>query len=177
MDRDRIMNPHIHRPAHAIFSQDRRYRYKLTRSLSHPMYEGERPALFIMLNPSTADENLNDPTIRRCLGFAMEWKCTDLWVVNLFAYRATNPRELNVVEDPVGPENHLHIMHAMHDCARRSTIVAAWGAHPMAREAGKKLMEQFGGVIGCLGRTASGAPRHPLYVRANTQLEPYAYSR
>lgn len=160
----------------AFLSQDRRYRYLLRRNLSHPMYEGERPCLFIMLNPSTADEKLDDPTIRRCTGFALGWKCTDLWVVNLFAFRATNPKDLMTAEDPVGPENDGAIAQAVHFCQKRGMIVAAWGAHRLAYQRGKELSGKYH-PLACLGRTASGAPRHPLYVRSDQQLEILHYGR
>src|SRR5437588_2477108 len=85
----------------AVFSPDGRYRYLLTRRLGR----SRRVATFIMLNPSTADAINNDPTIRKCVGFARRWGCGLLQVVNLFALRATEPRVLRAAADPVGPEN------------------------------------------------------------------------
>jgi hypothetical protein len=99
------------------------YRYLLGRRVG----EGDRTALFMMLNPSTADATEDDPTIRRCTGFARREGCGVLEVVNLFAYRATDPAELRTAPDPVGPANDHHIKAAL---GRVALVVVAWGALP-----------------------------------------------
>ncbi len=97
--------------AYAYLSEDRRYRYSLTRLIADPQYgclgEDERggTVTFVGLNPSTADETTDDPTIRRCIRFAREWGFDRLKMVNLFAYRATDPRDLWAADAPIGPEN------------------------------------------------------------------------
>jgi hypothetical protein len=146
-----------------IFSPCRQYRYTLWRTWN--MY---RPGYLqvIGLNPSTADETQDDPTIRRCISFAQLWGYGALCVTNLFAYRATNPRALYEVSDPVGHDNDRYIANIACDA---SLILAAWGTHGAYQGrwqhvagivAGPKLM--------CLGTTKHGFPRHPLYV-AQTQ--------
>jgi hypothetical protein len=134
---------------------------------------------FIMLNPSTADAEQDDATIRRCIGFARRHNCSELIVVNLFAYRATNPRELYKAHDPVGPDNMEHVLRALEDTYKSEDpgyVVCAWGAHG-------KLMDQDETVLGwiegedfpayCLAINKDGTPKHPLYMPADAQLIPY----
>lgn len=152
----------------AVISPDGLYRYRLDRRW------GPGPAVtWVMLNPSTADGEQDDPTIRRCLGFTREWGFDAMAVVNLFAYRATKPAELWPLHSrAVGPDNLRYISEAAHN----SLVVAAWGAdkHPQTLErAALVLWAHSWQGIQCLGHTRAGAPRHPLYVPANTLLEPY----
>lgn len=154
----------------AVIDETGTYRYRLDRTWLTAM----SPRLvFIMLNPSTADASIDDPTIRRCIGFAKREHCGGLVVVNLFALRATNPGELQASVDRVGPENYHHISEASYS----GRIVLAWGAHPLAAEQGRKvtwaLNMQPGRTLWCLGTTKVGAPRHPLYVKADQPLVPY----
>lgn len=151
----------------AILSPCGTYRYVLTRHIPCVL-RWVKPCLFVMLNPSIADASVNDPTIRRCIGFAKEWQCTSLTVVNLFAFRATSPADLVLAPDPYGPDNNLHVCEQM-EKHRLGLIVAAWGNHRLAENASTKSFFRLEPVK-CLGTTQSGAPRHPLYVRANTQL-------
>jgi hypothetical protein len=154
--------------AAAVFSPSRAYRYQLSRTW------GTASSLtWIMLNPSTADALTDDPTIRRCTGFAKAWGYGGLTVVNLFALRATDPRELTVHARPVGNDNDWFIRDAVHHFA---LPVAAWGAHPMARARGAEvaaMLDAAGIRLTCLGTTKAGHPRHPLYVRADAPLIPY----
>jgi hypothetical protein len=128
-----------------------------------------------MLNPSIADASLDDPTIRRCIGFAKSWQCTSLTVVNLFALRATDPKELGKAMDQgvdyVGPENHKHVSEQL-AAHSHGVIVAAWGANPMAAMAGSHQAFVDAGAQ-CLGMTKDGSPKHPLYVRADQPLVPW----
>lgn len=142
------------------------YRYTLERSWS----SGPRVA-FVGLNPSTADAEVDDPTIRRCVGFARRWGFSGLLMVNLFAYRATDPDELLKLDrnTAIGPENDDVLRH-VHVDARLT--VSAWGAHPAAvvrAQEVEPLLRKFG----VLGVTKSGAPRHPLYMRKTCEpLDP-----
>lgn len=151
----------------AEFSPCGIYRYTLTRKTNCPL-RWVKPALFIMLNPSTADAIKNDPTIRRCISFAERHGCTDLTVVNLFALRATDPRELTKCEDPIGPLNDQRIAE-MIDKHKMGLIVAAWGAHPFAKGRAKDLLKKYGTFL-CLGKTKDGSPKHPLYVKNDSEL-------
>jgi hypothetical protein len=157
--------------ATATFSPCRRYRYALTRT-----WADAPGAVFVTLNPSTADALADDPTIRRCIGFARAWGCGGLTVVNLFGLRATDPAQLTRVHDPVGPDNDVVIRDVVTraaDFPAQRPVVAAWGAHPAAgkraREVGGMLARQGVEVL-CLGVTAAGHPRHPLYVRGAQRL-------
>lgn len=150
------------------------YRYRLTRANPRP-WAGEKGAgvvLFIMLNPSTANEQRDDPTIRRCMGFAWDWGYLVMKVVNLFAMRATDPRKLRTAtRDPIG---HLNPGVLRSEAAGANTIVAAWGAggsYLGQDEKVKKLLGDY--TLCCLGKTAKGHPRHPLFVRRGKMLEAF----
>jgi hypothetical protein len=152
----------------AIFDTSNSYRYSLWRTWSacHPRI------VFILLNPSTADEERNDPTIRRCIGFAQTWKFGSVEVVNLFAYRATDARMLLKIDDPVGEENNYFLMRAVERC---STVVVGWGARGTLLGRDRQVMSLLAGRkdVYCLGVTKDGQPRHPLYVRGNSVLIPF----
>ena len=157
----------------AWFSDDRRYRYLLTRWWS----DAPEAMTWIMLNPSTADASADDPTIRRCIRFARREGCGSIRVVNLFALRATHPRELSLPgRDPVGPDNDRIL--AEH--AQAHLVVAAWGAggalNGRAREVGSRLTTA-GVRLMCFGVTRDGHPRHPLYVRSDAPLVPWEPQR
>lgn len=150
----------------ALLSPCGRYRYWLTREWG----DGDR-VCWVMLNPSTADASQDDPTIRRCIGFSKAWGYGSLIVVNLWAARATDPKELLTLGDPVGPDNSA----AMHFAIGGSSLaVVAWGtfAARMAARGHMRLWPEASAVeshvpVVCLGRTKDGHPRHPLYVRGD----------
>lgn len=145
------------------------YRYLLTRKIGPWPGPGRIiPALFIMLNPSTADAVQDDPTIRRCISFAEREWCTDLTVVNLFALRATNPKDLVGHPNPVGPLNDQRIAE-MIEKHKNGIIIAAWGSHSFAEERAKQVIDKFGPFM-CLGKTKNGSPRHPLYLKSIAPL-------
>lgn len=150
----------------AVLSDDGRYRYRLTRRWGL----GERMA-WIMLNPSTADADVDDPTIRRCMSFARREGYEGIEVINLYAYRATDPRELTRCADPEGALNPAHWDEVLYDHAI-GMVVAAWGAWRPKVPALALSQWHTGGWF-CLGTTANGEPRHPLYVRGDTELEPW----
>ncbi|MFV0446341.1 MAG: DUF1643 domain-containing protein [Planctomycetaceae bacterium] len=155
----------------ATFSRWRFYRYTLTRIWGY----NSRFVTFIGLNPSTADERDDDPTIRRFINFANAWGYDGLKVVNLFALRATDPRELrrtlNLGGNIVGEDNDGAIVGECQDC---DCVVACWGAHgticDRASDVHQLLMDR-GVQMWCFGRTKEGQPKHPLYLPANTALQ------
>lgn len=148
----------------AVISDCGRYRYRLLRS-----WEAAKPrVLFIMLNPSTADTNIDDPTIRSCIRLARSWDYGGIEVVNLFAWRATDPNELGSASNPIGPDNDASIEDA---AAHSDFTICAWGAHRMAGPRAQevlKIIRRRHGLAHCLGVTKSGAPRHPLYIKTGT---------
>ena len=124
--------------------------------------------LWVMLNPSTADAENDDPTIRRVLGFSARFGLGKATVANLFAYRTTNPRELLLAKDPVGPDNDGHIQRMAADA---DLIILAWGSHQAAEKRAPQVRDMLAGYpLHCLGKTQSGAPRHPLYLPSDAPL-------
>lgn len=162
----------------AIISSCGRYRYVLTRSIPQPIRWNKR-CLFVMLNPSTADATQDDPTIRRCLGFAKREGCTSLSVVNLFAYRATHPDELLALDprECVGPDNDLHIRQQIAWAMTTGIIVAAWGSHKAAKVRSKEVGQMLGESAVALKINGDGQPAHPLYLAASTPLVPFPWWR
>lgn len=148
------------------------YRYLLWREVA-PI-GGEGTLLFVMLNPSTADEHVDDPTIRRCIRFAVDLGYRRLEVVNLYGLRATDPDALRTHGNPVGSGND----HAIEEAAKRAKhVIVAWGdsepaVYPRRSDDVLPLLLEHGPAY-CLGRTASGAPRHPLYVAKAARLDLY----
>jgi hypothetical protein len=157
--------------ATATISPCGRYRYDLTRMW------GEGPvALWVMLNPSIADAERDDHTIRRCIFYSKREGMGGLVVVNLFAWRATKPSELLTADDPVGPENTATINRWLTD-ERVGLRIVAWGANRLAEQLGRPLWRAASGSpdnVLCLGRTTSGAPRHPARLPNDQPLEVYA---
>lgn len=158
--------------APAILSDDERHRFWLRRSvrtLDAPA--GESLVVFVMLNPSTADAQVDDPTIRRCKGFAARWGFSDLGVVNLWSLRATNPAELERwdwrADYAARARNQLIIDLA---CERAGLVIGAWGATVERVDVPWPLLQAPDGFY-CLGTTKSGQPRHPLYVAGATERE------
>lgn len=150
----------------ATISDCEMYRYSLSR-----LWGDGGMMLFVMLNPSTADASTDDPTIRRCTGFAKREKMGSLCVVNLFAFRSKDPETLAKAVDPTGPHNWRHVIAGMDDA---ETIVCAWGAHPIGKLNAYTLNQLAGAKrMVCLGKTKDGHPRHPLYLPSNQQFEAY----
>lgn len=155
----------------ATISPCGKYRYKLWR-----IWDDLRPIMvFCMLNPSTADASTDDPTIRRCLGFAKREHHGGIIVINVFALRATNPKELLTTEDPCGPENTIYLQNARSRLL--STLVVAWGK-PVG---GVRLLPQYNLAkiilldqkAKCLGMNKDGSPKHPLYLKNDQPLLPW----
>ena len=153
----------------ATMSKCGRYRYELSRFWSHA-----EPLLWIMLNPSTANDVDDDPTIRRCIRFAQREGAGGIIVCNLFALRSTDPAALAKDEDPVGPDNDSSILHG---ASRAEKIVCAWGVHGTLGNRNlevMRLLDKDGHKPFCLGFTKERHPRHPLYVKRNAALLPFS---
>jgi hypothetical protein len=142
----------------AIFSDCREYRYTLIRE-----WDNGQTVTFIGLNPSTADEASDDPTIRRCIGFAKSWGYGRLQVVNLFGFRATHPKDLLAADDPVGVDNDEYLFSL---AQQSSLVVAAWGVRGTYRSRHRQVIQQLPGLH-YLKLTCSGQPQHPLYLPKN----------
>lgn len=143
----------------AEFSTCGTYRYALRRTWLTTAAQ----VLFIGLNPSTADEKSDDPTIRRCLGYARSWGYGSLTVANLFAYRATDPADLRAASDPIGPLNDQWIVDL---ASKADLVVAAWGNHGRFAQRWKDIVVKLDEIY-CLDLTKQGQPRHPLYAKKN----------
>ena len=143
----------------ARFSRCGQYRYALTREWD----PAGSTCAFIGLNPSTADAYRDDPTIRRCIGFAKNWGHGKLLVVNLFAFRATYPADLKAAADPVGPRNNYWLRRLLKDC---DIAIAAWGNDGGLGDRDHYL-RKLGIELHSLGVTKEHQPRHPLYARGN----------
>ena len=149
----------------AVFDKSRRYRYSLSR-----LWDGTRPkATFVMLNPSKADAEINDPTISRCISFAARIGCGALEVVNLFAFRTAYPEQLRACRRPVGELNDHYI-----DAAVRSSslVVVAWGNWGYLHGRDEEVLQRISAhqQLHCFGLTLKGRPRHPLFLPSHSEL-------
>jgi len=148
----------------AVLSDDRTYRYRLTRT-----WDTEKPTVaLIMLNPSTADETADDPTIRRCLDYAKRWGYGTLVVGNLFALRATDPSELTDHDAPIGPENDSHLQEI---CDEAEKVVVAWGTNGTVEGREREVAVLLDADLYALNTTKDGHPNHPLYQPKDAELE------
>lgn len=152
----------------AVLSDDLQYRYRLDRRWS----EGKR-ATFVMLNPSTADASEDDPTLRRCMGFAQTWGYSAVRIVNLYAYRATKPADLWRADDPVGPENEAYLRTAGEGS---DLLIAAWGANARPQRVDDVINLPGFERIHYLRLTQSGQPGHPLYLPKDLTPTPWVRS-
>jgi len=144
----------------AVFSEDRIYRYTLWRKVG----ESDRAVSFVCLNPSTATETTNDPTVRRCIRYARDWGFGHLYMLNLFGYRSTDPLGMKKIEDPIGPENDYWIHKISHEA---DLTIAAWGVHGDYLGRDMEVIPLLKDPH-CLAKTKDGRhPRHPLYLKAS----------
>ncbi len=156
-------------PSTAVYSDCECYRYSLTRIWD----VAGRKALFVMLNPSTATEVQNDPTVERCERRARALGFGAFQVTNIFAWRDTDPRKMRAAIDPVGPENDAAILAGVNWADQ---IVAAWGTHGAHLDRGpavEQLLRGTGRPLFHLGLTKNGHPKHPLYIAYTQQPEPW----
>lgn len=140
------------------------YRYQLWR-----IWDENKPLiLFIMLNPSTADHTVDDPTIRRVIGFAKSWDYGGVFVVNLYAYRCTKPKDLRQTDDPMGKDNIQHIENVLGLVDR---VIYAWGNNKKEPDWLRDLVES----PYCIDVSKKGIPKHPLFLKK--ELQPQVYQR
>ncbi|RBW54803.1 DUF1643 domain-containing protein [Ruegeria sp. A3M17] len=154
-------------PSTAIYSDCEKYRYSLTRIWD----PAGRKALFVMLNPSTATEVQNDPTVERCERRARTLGFGAFQVTNIFAWRDTDPRKMRAAADPVGPENDTTILDGVQWADQ---VIAAWGTHGAHLDRGpavETLLRGTGQTLFHLGLTKGGHPKHPLYIAYTQQPE------
>ncbi len=168
----------------AYLSDDGIYRTWLMRPTGH---RGSGHCTFVMLNPSTADHRLDDPTIRRCRGFACILQCNSFGVINLFSMRAPKPSQLwsDVARDPVGPDNFdaWSLIQKSYNQDDGDRIIVAWGALPggapswfrvLWRDQITSLCQHFKfSDLECLAVTKNGQPRHPLYLSNSCRPTPW----
>ena len=148
----------------AVFSDCRKYRYALWRIWNEHM----PITMIIGLNPSTADQTRNDPTITRCINFASSWGYGGVCVTNLFGFRATAPTELKAHHDPIGKENDAWV----HEIAKGAAItVAAWGIHGKFLNRSLEILPSLD-QLHCIKMNKSGEPAHPLYLKAELKPVP-----
>jgi len=153
-----------------VFSPDRRYRYTLVHRWDE-LFDPGRGIAWIGLNPSTADEHRLDPTLRRIRAYSAAWGYAYFVMLNLFAWRATDPARMKAAGDPVGPDNDRWIMRWS---SRVDRVMLAWGEHGAHLGRDRAVLDLLGGDnIFCLGRNASGQPKHPLYVAGAATAVPY----
>lgn len=149
------------------------YRYELVREWD----ETKPKALFIMLNPSTADADKDDPTIRRCIGFAKNWDLGGIVVINLFAYRSSHPRDLLTASDPIGKYNLIHFQKYNYN-----VVVCAWGNGKLVEKLGKIYGGKYKPLTGfndlCyLELCNDGTPRHPLHLKGDLKPKKFKVVR
>jgi hypothetical protein len=156
----------------ASFSEDHRYRYLLTRQWNQCL-----PMLpWLMLNPSTADSQKDDPTIRRCMDFSVAWNYGGIVVLNLFAFRSSHPAKLIAVADPVAHSRGVNDLTIIETVAKHGQVVCAWGSHSgkvraLIAPRVKLILESLAYArmgkpdwpMFCVGTNADGQPQHPLW--------------
>jgi len=164
------MNLHMESTMGAIFSDDRTHRYDLWRVWER----GSREIVFIGLNPSTADESKNDPTIRKCCNFAKLWRYNKMHMLNIFAHRATMPLNMKIAEDPIGPANNEYILRVVEQSQKRrgNMVVLCWGSNGEFMGRGREVYELVNGlcVPKCINICSNGEPGHPLYLPYETNV-------
>jgi hypothetical protein len=150
------------------FSEDRVHRYTLWRE----WMGGQGYAMIVGLNPSTADETLDDRTIRRCINFAKGWGYGALCMTNLFAYRTRYPKVLKAASDPIGPDNDRWLVEMAREAG---VIVAAWGTHGCYLKRDQAVRGLLP-ALHVLRFTRDGFPEHPLYLPGNLTPVPWVAS-
>ena len=152
----------------AILSDCKKYRYSLSR-----IWDESKPLIgFIGLNPSTADHIDDDRTISRCIDFAKFWGAGGFYMMNLFAYRATDPSNMMEAEEPIGTENNNHLLNLSNQVNK---IVVCWGNGGIYKNRSQQVLDLLKGKnLYCFLINKSGQPKHPLYSKSSSQLIPYS---
>lgn len=162
----------------AVMDEAEVYRYRLARTWD---IENKKTTVFVMLNPSTADQDVDDPTIRRCVGFAKSNGSGKVEIVNLFAYRATKPEHLALADDPVGNQND-YVIRQLFESDFTGPVIVGWGGsrHKVKRvNSGHRvgavmdLAKETNRPLYCFGETKNGDPRHPLYLPKDAEMHPF----
>ncbi|MEL7351529.1 MAG: DUF1643 domain-containing protein [Cyanobacteria bacterium P01_A01_bin.116] len=153
----------------AIFDATGHYRYRLDRRWAQ---KGPTVA-FVMLNPSRADATCDDPTLRACIQFAQRWDYAALSVVNLFGYRTPHPKVLKTADDPIGAENDDYVLKAIAQADKCVLAWGNWGSWLGRDRAMLSLLTPHHSKLTCLALNQSGQPRHPLYIKRETPLQPF----
>lgn len=155
----------LEQPSGAVFSKDRCYRYALWRTWNTTLPR----VMFVGLNPSTADEQSDDPTIRRCIGFARHWGFGGVIVSNLFAFRATYPSDLKLEPQPIGCDNDRWLQHTAN---RSALIIACWGTHGQRLQRDQQVRLMLPELC-VLAMNKGGTPSHPLYLKKCLKPRPW----
>lgn len=180
LDTDNLFRKLNNDPRLCRFSPCGNYRYMLWRKWwSEDLWtrrDKPRYAMFIGLNPSVADEAINDNTVTRCIHFAQRWEMDAMVMTNLFAYRSTNPKEMKEQDDPIGPENDQWLLACAKDAVQ---VICCWGNHGEFSMRGAQVRDELCQVadLKMFKLTKRGNPIHPLYLPNNSKLEVYAAKR
>ena len=159
----------------AIFSECEQYRYALWRcwNKDNGIVPVKYMVSFIGLNPSTATHEVSDPTVTRCINYAKAWGYSGMHMLNLFAFRATDPKDMKAVDEPVGEDNNEMLIKHARDSG---IVIASWGNHGGYRNRCSvvaDLMRVNGVDLHCLAIAKTGQPKHPLYLKKD--LTPIDY--
>jgi len=153
----------------SVYSDDMVYRYEFQRRWAATTVPVFDTLVWVLLNPGTGDtDGKPRPTLRRCATWSRDWGYASLTIVNLFAFRATNPKALKAATDPIGPDNDATLDRV---CGAASPVVVAWGNHGRLHDRGLAVAKRLRDPV-CLGVTGRGQPRHPLYAPA-AELRPF----
>ena len=151
----------------ANISKDKIYRYTLSRT-----WDSTKPTvLFIGLNPSIADENIDDPTITRCINFAKDWGYGTLLMANLFAFRSTYPKEIYLIDDPIGKDNDHYLL----ECVKQSDLIIAWWGNNGTYMDREKIIKELVPNLYCLQKNKNGTPHHPLRLPRDINPIPFNF--
>lgn len=156
----------------AILSSCKKHRLQLWREWDFNLPK----VLFIMLNPSTADHEQDDPTLRRCIDFAKQWGYGGLYIGNLYSLRAADPKTLVKVSKFNHRDNHKHIVSIAQQC---QLVVCAWGNYPIIKKLGTPLniLKQLNQKLHCIDLSKTGTPKHPLYLKKSLTPIPFVLEK
>ncbi len=151
----------------AIISEDKTYRYVLSRTLNDTLPK----VAFVGLNPSTADEEVDDPTIEKCIKYCKSWGYGGFYMVNLFALRSTDRSQIYNKKDPIGSQNDFHLKEVF---SKVDKVICTWGNDGVFKERNKEVLQLISNPF-CLQINVTGEPSHPLYLKGN--LLPISYQK